>query len=127
MTGHVDGHLRFIDSNAVLVNELKNELPKWTKGFIEMIEVSRLNYIEIPWFEPNSSEPEHSAIGCYVNYLEIGDLILFPIFEVAGNRDEEALNVIHSVFPERTIEPVNINEIGREGGLLNCSTWTIKT
>ena len=127
MTGHVDGHLRFIDANTILVNELKNELPDWTNGFKKMIKNSGLNFVEIPWFEPTGRHPKHSAIGYYVNYLEIGNLILFPIFEISSNKDDEALNVIRQVFPKRTIEPVNVNEIGRDGGLLNCSTWTVKT
>ena len=126
MTGHSDGHLRFINSNTVLVNELQNEFDYWKKGFDKMIKNSGLTFVEMPWFEHLDKKHKHTAVGCYVNYLEIGDLILFPIFEVSGNKDEQALNIIHSVFPERTIEPININEIGKYGGLLNCTTWTIK-
>lgn len=126
MTGHSDGHLRFINSNTVLVNELQNEYGYWKKGFGKMIKDSGLAFVEMPWFEHQDKKHKHTAVGCYVNYLEIGDLILFPIFEVSGNKDEQALNIIHSVFPERTIEPININEIGKYGGLLNCTTWTIK-
>jgi len=126
MTGHSDGHLRFIDSNTVLVNHLENELDYWKKGFLKMIKESGLNYEEMPWFEHQDKKHRETAVGCYVNYLEIGDLILFPIFEVKGNKDDEAIRVIESVFPYRTIEPININEIGKCGGLLNCTTWTIK-
>lgn len=126
MTGHSDGHLRFINSNTVLVNELQNEFEYWKKGFDKMIKNSGLTFVEMPWFEHLDKKHKHTAVGCYVNYLEIGDLILFPIFEVSGNKDEQALNIIHSVFPERIIEPININEIGKYGGLLNCTTWTIK-
>ena len=126
MTGHSDGHLRFINSNTVLVNELQNEYGYWKKGFDKMIKDSGLTFVEMPWFEHQDKKHKHTAVGCYVNYLEIGDLILFPIFEVSGNKDEQALNIIRSVFPERTIEPININEIGKYGGLLNCTTWTIK-
>ncbi len=126
LTGHADGHLRFIDSNTILVNTLKQESPKWRKGFMKMIDESGLKYVEMPWYEQYDRLFKYSAIGCYVNYLEIGNLILFPVFEVAGNKDEEALGVIRSVFPERIIEPININEIANHGGLLNCCTWTIK-
>lgn len=126
LTGHSDGHVRFIDKSTVLVNELQNEYRYWKKGFERMIKKSGLTFVEMPWFEHQDKKHKHTAVGCYVNYLEIGDLILFPIFEVPRNKDEQALNVIQSVFPERIIEPININEIAKYGGLLNCATWTIK-
>lgn len=123
MTGHVDGHLRFVNKDTLLVNELKHEDRKWVKGFKEMARKHNFNYIEMPWFQ---TADEESAIGVYVNYLEIGNLIVFPIFEVKGNRDQEALEVIRQVFPNRKIEPININKIAKEGGLLNCVSWQIK-
>jgi agmatine deiminase len=123
MTGHSDGHLRFIDGNTILVNELKNEAKNWTRGFHKMISKTTFDFTEMPWFETNDKD---SAIGIYVNYLEIENVILFPIFEVNGNKDKEALEVITKVFPDRIIEPININEIAKEGGLLNCISWSIK-
>lgn len=124
MTGHADGHVRFIDGNTVLVNSLEQEYKYWQYGFKKMIKDSGLNYIEMPWFK--DSENENSAIGIYVNYLEIGNLIIFPVFEIDGNKDKEALKVISEAFPSHIIEPVNINEVANEGGLLNCISWTIK-
>lgn len=125
LTGHSDGHLRFVDSKTVLVNSLQNEYEYWKKGFYKMIEKAEMSFVEMPWFIDCDKTHKHSAIGCYVNYLEIGELIIFPIFEVAGNKDQEALDMISSVFPDRKIEPININEIGKYGGLMNCSTWTV--
>lgn len=121
--GHADGHLRFVNSNTLLVNELKNEFQYWKNGFKKVAKESGLDFVEMPWFE--DKEHRDSAIGCYVNYFETGSLILFPIFEVDGNKDEQALEVINSVFPDRTIEPININEIGKYGGLMNCISWNI--
>jgi len=126
MTGHADGHLRFIDEKTVLVNELENELKYWQTGFLKMVKDAKLDLIELPWFEHRNKNHSESAIGVYVNYLEMGNLILFPIFEIEGNKDDEAVEVIASVFPERTVETININEVGKYGGLLNCITWTIK-
>lgn len=126
MTGHADGHLRFIDSNTVLVNELKGEFKYWRDGFLKMVKQARLDFIEIPWFEHKDRNYKDTAIGGYVNYLEIGKVILFPIFEIKGNKDKEAILAIKKVFPDRIIEPINVNEIAKHGGLLNCITWSIK-
>lgn len=126
MTGHADGHLRFIDSNTVLVNQLDKEYRYWRDGFLQMINNSGLNYIEMPWFEHKDKQHDKTAIGSYVNYLETGNLIIFPIFEIAGNLDTKAVEIIQAVFPDRIIETININEIANEGGLLNCISWTVK-
>ena len=125
MTGHVDGHLRFIDENTIVVNQLENELNYWQIGFNKMIRKSGLKYHEMPWFIPNFKTSEESAIGSYVNYLHLQNLIVFPIFECEGNKDKEALKLIQQLFPNHIIETININKIAEEGGLMNCITWTI--
>ena len=79
----------------------------------------------MPWFSYSDNDHKESALGIYVNYLEIGNIIVFPIFEIDGNKDKEALKVIKEAFPNQIIEPVNIKEIANEGGLLNCISWTI--
>lgn len=126
VTGHADGHVRFIDGQTVLVNDLAEEYIYWREGFLKMIGESGLIYEEMPWFTWEDKENPDSTVGCYVNYLEIGDVILFPVFEVEGNKDMEALNVIRRVFPKKEIEPINVNDVARFGGLLNCISWTVK-
>ncbi|MFD2514223.1 agmatine deiminase family protein [Pontibacter locisalis] len=126
MTGHADGHLRFVDNKTVLVNQLNNEYKYWREGFLKMIRQAGLNYVEMPWFTHKDKLHKNTAIGSYVNYLEIGNLIIFPIFDLPGNLDTRAVETIKAVFPDRIIETVNINEIASEGGLLNCVSWTIK-
>jgi len=87
-----------------------------------MLKKSGLDYEEIPWFETKNSK---SAVGIYVNYLEIDKLIIFPIFE-ENETDAEALAVMKTLFKDREIVPIQINDIAREGGLMNCISWTIK-
>ncbi len=125
-TGHADGHVRFIDDKTLLVNELKHEYLYWQEGFRKMIRESGLKYVEMPWFEHKRSGYPLSSIGIYVNYLEVGNLIMFPVFEVPGNKDQQALDVITKAFPDKIIESVQINDIGLKGGLMNCITWNIK-
>ncbi|MDA9835890.1 agmatine deiminase family protein, partial [Flavobacteriales bacterium] len=63
---------------------------------------------------------------CYVNYLEVQDLIVLPIFGTASNKDKEVYDTFRQIFPDRKVETIDFNEIGVLGGLLNCSTWTIE-
>ncbi|HFA50608.1 MAG TPA: hypothetical protein ENJ95_16500 [Bacteroidetes bacterium] len=128
MTGHADGMVRFVDQNTILGNDRNQEYKYWRDGINKVLRKHNLEYIDIPFFENkeiNKKYPDN-AIGCYVNYLEVGNLILLPVFEVAGNKDNEVLELFKSIFSDRIIETINCNEIGFFGGLLNCTTWTAK-
>lgn len=84
-----------------------------------------IEYIDIPFLDyKETAYPDH-AIGCYVNYLEIGKLIILLVFEVPGNEDLEVVELFHQVFPDRHIETINFNAVGHFGGLLNCVSWNI--
>ena len=60
-----------------------------------------------------------------MNYLEVDNLIVLPKFGVEGNRDQETVELFKKIFPDRIIETVDYNDVAVEGGLLNCTTWTI--
>jgi len=74
--------------------------------------VSREKYINPP------------AVGIYVNYLEVNNLIVLPVF--GRDEDKQAVDIIQNAFPDRIIETIDYNDVAFEGGLLNCTTWVIK-
>ena len=125
MTGHADGMVRFYNRNTILVNELEHEYKYWRIGMEKVISRYNLNVIEVPWFEPPIKK-SISAIGCYINFLEVGNLILLPKFCIKGNRDQEAESLFKTIYDDRIVESVEINRIAEEGGVLNCISWTIK-
>lgn len=124
MTGHADGMVRFVNRTTVLGNNRADEYKYWTDGINKVLQHYHLGYEDVPffWGYKSPGHPNH-AIGIYVNYLEIGKLVVLPVFEVPGNKDAEALERFRQIFPDRIIETINYNEIGLEGGLLNCTTW----
>lgn len=125
MTGHADGMVRFVDRNTVLGNHREKEFKYWKNGINQILKEHGIEYIDIPFFGHKEKKfPDH-AIGCYVNYLEVESLIVLPIFETEGNKDQEVYDKFSEIFPDRKIETMNYNEIGLYGGLLNCTTWTI--
>ena len=85
-TGHADGMVRFINRNTILGNRLADESKRWQKGMQKVLDEYDLTYIDVP-FLTDMKDRKHpgSAIGIYVNYLEVNDLIVMPIF----NRDED--------------------------------------
>ena len=128
MTGHADGLVRFYDERTIIGNCLNDEFKYWGNTMKNVIQQYGFNYIDMPVFDYKAKYKNKSisAIGCYMNYLEIGNLIVFPVFELEGNKDAEALNIISDLYPKKTIERININEIAFKGGLMNCISWNIK-
>ena len=126
-TGHADGMVRFINHDTILGNNRSEEYKYWSNGIEKVLKDKKLKYIDVPFFYgyKDSKHPEN-AIGIYVNYLEVGNLIVLPIFEVEGNRDAEAIDAFKQIFPDKIIETINYNEVALEGGVLNCSTWTYR-
>lgn len=124
-TGHADGMVRFVDRNTILGNKLADECKYWQKGMQKVIDTYNLTYIDVP-FITDIKDPKHpdSAIGIYVNYLEVNDLIVMPIF----NRDEDnqVLEILQRTFPNKIIETIDYNDVAKEGGLLNCTTWVVR-
>lgn len=124
MTGHADGMVRFVDKNTILGNNMEAEYKYWREGMQKVIEQYNLKYINVPFFEPKDPKHPLSAVGIYVNYLEINNLIVLPVF--GRDEDKQAIDIIQKAFPDRIIETINYNDIAQEGGLLNCTTWVIK-
>jgi len=125
-TGHADGLVRFYNDKTIIGNDRKLEYKYWVKGMNKVLIDYKFDYVDMPLFEYKHKGYPDSAVGCYMNWLEIGSLIIFPVFEVEGNKDKEAVELIESLYPKKTIEPININEVAKYGGLMNCITWNIK-
>ncbi len=115
MTGHADGMVRFIDENTAVGNASKSLF-----GLEAHIKTAMRNHgIEIydfPYFDSKGN----SAVGCYLNFLETESAILLPVFGV--DMDKKAIDTAKHIF-NKTIVPVNINEIAEDGGVLNCISW----
>ena len=115
MTGHADGMTRFLDDRTVLCNR-----PLSSCGFEQKVKRSVRDYgldaVDFP-FVPTDGI---SAVGCYLNYLETERVVFLPVFGI--EQDAEAETFARQLF-SKEIVPVNIREIARQGGCLNCISW----
>ncbi len=125
-TGHADGMMRFVDATTVLVNNLEQDFKYMKDSIVKAFDKANLKYINFPWFEYKEKGSNDNAIGIYLNYLEVGNLIIMPVFGVPGNKDAEALAKLKEVFPDKTIETIDYNAIALTGGILNCTTWLVR-
>lgn len=115
MTGHADGMVRFVDEHTVIGNRTGYRF-----GLEMQIKVALRNHgIEVFDF-PYLESKDDSAVGCYLNFLDTKQALLLPIFDV--QMDQEAIETAKELFG-KTIVPVNINEIAKDGGALNCISW----
>lgn len=115
MTGHADGMVRLVGENTAIVNAPLSPYGFETK-VKKVLQNHGIEVIDFPYFYSKGD----SAVGCYLNYLETEKSIFLPVFGVGT--DNEAINKAKNIF-DKTIIPVNINEIAEYGGLLNCISW----
>ena len=126
LTGHADGMVRFVDRNTILGNErLPNEYKYMREGLQKAIDTYNLTYIDVPFFEDKDPDHPLSAIGIYVNYLEVNNLIVVPVFNHEKEKNKKAVDIIQKAFPEKIVETINYDDVAKEGGLLNCTTWVV--
>ena len=115
MTGHADGMVRFVNENTVIGNASRSLF-----GLEAHIKLALRNHgievIDFPYLDSKGD----SAVGCYLNFLETEQAIFLPVFGV--DMDSEAVETAKNIF-NKTIIPVNINEIAKDGGVLNCISW----
>jgi agmatine deiminase len=129
-SGHADGMVRFYDEDTLLVNDFSQESPSWKKRFDTAIKKTGLKIIELPYVhsERQAEDGEYTAHGCYINFAQVGDTILFPQFgKEFGNYDALGLNKAKELFKASKyhVVPVIVDSIAFEGGVLNCCTWNI--
>jgi agmatine deiminase len=114
--------VRFIDSNTVLINDYAYHERKFQRCFRMSLHNAGLDWIELPYNPVNDPE-SISARGLYLNYLQMKQAIIVPIFK--SKCDGKALKVLEEVFKGQTIATVESNSLADEGGILNCISWNI--
>lgn len=121
-TGHADGMVRFLDADTVLINSDTGDDPHFNTALRMALHNAGLNYVEVPYVPDKSSND--SAIGLYLNYLQMENVIMLPVFGI--KEDKDAVRQFEALFPSSTIIPLMCNDIARKGGVLNCISWNVK-
>ena len=118
--GHSDGVLRFINNNTVLINEIY----EYDTKLLYHLKQSGIGF-EFLRFKESKKDKRNWA---YINFLQTNNLIILPKFNI--NEDNQALEQIkkhYSDYAENNrIAQIDMTEIIKFGGALNCISWTIK-
>ncbi len=126
MTGHSDGMVRLLGDHTLLVADFQNESVSWKAKYCKALQKTGLTIIDFPGVTTNlkNSSGDYTAIGCYINFAWIGNIILFPQFGLP--EDKEALREAKHLFKDCSVMPIASSDLAMEGGVLNCVTWNIK-
>lgn len=121
-TGHADGIVRHYDANTVLVNSYPvNYKRPFQRLLRKALDGAGLCTIPVPF--NNSINRGDSAHGLYINFLQMHNLVVVPVFGLL--EDEQAVRQFEELFGGSAIETIDSRAISREGGVLNCITWNI--
>jgi agmatine/peptidylarginine deiminase len=115
--GHADGMVRFIGEDCVLLNNycdfdkaLQKKLLTALNPHFDIAELHYGAYTDKSW--------------AYINFLQVGQHIFIPMMN--DKLGEMAFRQIADAFPQCKCHPIHHCEnIVRDGGALNCSTWNI--
>ena len=123
-TGHADGLVRYYATDTVLVNAYNsNDQPAFQSALMKAVRKEGLKVIPVA-YHPYANSSQFSAVGVYINFLQLRQLIFLPIFGI--RQDEFAYRLFDELFSGNQIVPIPSTEIARHGGVLNCITWNIK-
>ena len=128
LSGHADGMVRFLDDRTLLVSDYSFYSTTWKKKMDKALKKTGLKIITFPSvdYQEKNSDGDLTAIGIYINFAQVGDKILFPLFALPGEKEMEALGLTQSLYPNCKVIPINALGIAEQGGVLNCITWNIK-
>lgn len=123
--GHADGMLRFIKDRRILISGFYEN---GDDEFREMIlDPLRKRGFSIEWLRCSEGKEKEDNIA-YINFLQTTDFILVP--KLNRPEDDKAFDQISKFFPEysrkKKITQIDMQDIFKKSGALNCISWTIK-
>jgi agmatine deiminase len=117
--GHIDGVLRFIDEETVLINDCY-------KDDLNLTHILRKNGLKTEFLHYAVKKP-HRDNWAYINFLQTQQIILMPTLGI--DEDEQAFDQLGHFFPtylnNNRIIPLRSEDIIQHGGALNCVSWTV--
>lgn len=116
--GHVDGMVRFVDEETVVMTNYCDFDVEFRQRLLSILgkkfTVRELHY---------DVDKPHKDNWAYINFLQVDDKFILP--RLNAPEDEQALEQIAEIFgvPKNNIRMVDIHTILRMGGGLNCISW----
>lgn len=72
-------------------------------------------------YSTTSNGNDKDAAGIYLNFLQLEDCIIMPVFD--RPEDSEAAARLEKLYGKEIIG-IKASELAAEGGIINCISWT---
>lgn len=123
--GHADGMVRWLHDGSVVVNDYRSISRRYRSRVLQILNDFSLASFEIPYSPQGSSRDGiPSAEGNWVNFLRVGRLMVVPMFGM--EMDHVVLEMLRECCPHLVVRGLACRELAKEGGVLNCVSWTIR-
>jgi agmatine deiminase len=120
---HIDGTARFAQHGTCIVTMERDdfELKRDYDGLKNAKNVHGQSYqlVHLPLTFSKLPAPI-SDYGIYVNYYVGNKVVLVPAYDDAN--DAKAASILQSLYPDRQVVSINMLELYKDGGLINCVT-----
>lgn len=137
-TGHVDGMVRFVNKNTVLINNrstLDEAIKKctdkekeiydlWQDNLRSSLTNAGLKIETLPCaVSLNENAKDSDATGIYLNFLLLDDKIIMPSFEQLPEYNKDAQEKLELLY-QLEVYPIEASLLAEKGGgIINCVTW----
>jgi agmatine/peptidylarginine deiminase len=118
--GHSDGIVHYAGNGRILLTNYDDSSLYYYRRFRKALEK---HFEVIPLYY--KTKKIHARSWAYINFLQIGKLILVPQLEL--EEDEQALEQISNAMPDCEVLGIPALEAVRRGGGLNCISWNTTT
>ena len=119
---HIDMLVRFVDDESIVYTTASKDDENYKSLKAMEDELKALNsfkLIALPNMPKIYDKDNNRLPSSYANFLIINDAVLLPIY---GDdiQDKKAIELFTTLFPDRTVEPINCAKIVAQGGSLHC-------
>jgi agmatine deiminase len=123
--GHSDGIARLLHDDLAVINDYSAVSRAYGKSLRAVLKRHRLEHETVPYFiEDRETDGIPSAMGCYVNFLRVGQLLIVPAYGAPA--DDEAVRKLEVLCPGALVVPLRCVRLARRGGVLHCASWNLR-
>lgn len=118
--GHADGICRYVDDDTILMTNYRQFDKSMAVRFRKCLKPHFKNVVELNF----KSKPQNPDGWAYINWLQTDKVLVVPALNC--DSDQEALEQIEAVMPsyKGRIVSCYCPDVIKNGGGLNCCTWT---
>ena len=128
--GHIDTLVRMADEHTLAYVRCDNMMDSHFHSLSAMerelrqltdAEGNPYNLVALPMPSPVYDDDSNRLPATYANFLILPHNVLLPVYNQPEN-DRKAIDTLRSIFPQKTVIPIDCNALIKQHGSLHCVT-----